>query len=94
MWNSCGILVIHVEFMWNSSTLESSDNHFAVAKPARQFGHAMQIKSSLFISLQIDSLYRLSTQKNLHLHDQMSGWLRHCHYVILVTGHLTFEAIL
>ena len=31
-----------------------------VAKPARQFGHAMQFKSlSLFISLEIDSLYGL-----------------------------------
>ena len=39
----------------------------------------MQILTlSLFISLEIDSLYGLQTQKNLHLHDQLSGWLRHC----------------
>ena len=32
----------------------------AVAKPVRQFGHAMLIKSlSLFISLEIDSFYSL-----------------------------------
>ena len=33
---------------------------------------------SLLISLAIDSLYGLQTQKNLHLHGQMSGWFRHC----------------
>ena len=33
-------------------------------KPAQQFGHAMQIKSlSLFISLEIDSLYGLEHRK-------------------------------
>ena len=32
----------------------------------------------LFISLEIDFLYGLYTQKNLHLHDQMSGRIRHC----------------
>ena len=31
----------------------------AVAKPAQQFGHAMQFYTTLFISLEIDSLYRL-----------------------------------
>ena len=32
----------------------------AVAKPARQFGHACKFKSlSLFISLEIDSFYSL-----------------------------------
>ena len=42
-----------------------------MVKPARQFGLAMQIKSlSQFISLEIDSLYGLQTQKILHLHDQ------------------------
>ena len=51
----------------------------AVAKPARHLVMQMQILTlSLFISLEIDSLYGLQTQKKLHLHDQLSGWLRHC----------------
>jgi hypothetical protein len=39
-----------------------------VAKPAQQFGHAMQILNSLslFIPLEIDCFHGVPTQKYLH----------------------------
>ena len=60
----------------------------AVAKPTRQFGHAMQIKVIIIIHFFRNSfLIRSKTQKHLHLHDQMSGWLRYCQNVVhLICG--------
>ena len=45
-----------------------------------------KFKSS-FTSLEIDSLYGIQTQKNLHLHDQMLGWLRYSAYVEGYVAH-------
>ena len=39
----------------------------------------------LFIYLEIASLYGLLPQKNLHLHDQMLGWLRRCDSYVIIT---------
>ena len=48
-----------------SQVTASTGESFTGAKPVRQFGHAMKIKSlSLFISLEIDSLRLISTRRS------------------------------
>ena len=72
--DECSFCVDEQEKVYcDSNILEKIILFLPVAKPARQFAHAIcKLKSLLLsISLEIDST---QTLENLHLHFQMSGW--------------------
>ena len=60
-------------------------NQYAVAKPARQFGHAVQIFLCLCYGLYKESISKEMNNDDLNLHSmtKLSGWLHYCQYAMV-----------